>query len=146
MHDQKGTSLIINSYAVHKHINEFAFCMLEALHWQCLFTYYINDYKYRVRISIRCWVRKRHPKPRVLWENWLRYDDTVLYVVAAFEGVTLGDDRCYILTDIFPYIFSSIHPSSGKISYYQEWWEWILAQTGQSDSVNSDTEETINIC
>ena len=30
----------INSYAVHKHINEFAFCMLVVPQWQRLFTYY----------------------------------------------------------------------------------------------------------
>ena len=50
--------------------------------------YYINDYRNWGRISIRCWIHKRLPIPHpngvfcgyiYLWENWQRYNSTVLY-------------------------------------------------------------------
>ena len=53
--------------------------------------YYIHNYRTWSRISIRCWIHKRHPIPRpngramgcfcgYLWENWPRYNGTRLYL------------------------------------------------------------------
>ena len=57
--------------------------------------YYINNYRNRGRISIRCWIHKRHSIPRpngramccLLWifvRNWPRYNGTALYL--AYRG------------------------------------------------------------
>ena len=49
--------------------------------------YYINNCRNWGRISIRCWIHKRHPIPRpngqamgcLLWENWPFYNIPALY-------------------------------------------------------------------
>ena len=50
-----------------------------------LVRYHINDYRNWGRISITCWIHKRHPIPRPIsvfcecvWENWLRYNGSTL--------------------------------------------------------------------
>ena len=50
--------------------------------------YCIDNYTNWGRISIRCWIHKRHPIPRPnrramrchLWENWPHYNGTALYL------------------------------------------------------------------
>ena len=53
--------------------------------------YYINNYRNWARISIRCWIHKRHPITRPngramecllenLWENWPRFNDAALHL------------------------------------------------------------------
>ena len=50
--------------------------------------YYINDYRNWGKISIKCWIYKRHPIPRpeYLWENWLHHNST---------GTTPSCHQCY---------------------------------------------------
>ena len=54
----------------------------------------VRYYRNCGRISIRCWIHKRHPIPRpdgrvmgcllwMCWENWPRYNGTALYYVEA---------------------------------------------------------------
>ena len=62
--------------------------------------YYINNYRNRGRISIRCCMHKRHPIPHhngwamgvfyeYLWENWPRYNGTALYFTPTMVIVCL---------------------------------------------------------
>ena len=53
--------------------------------------YYIDNCQNWGRISVRCWIHKRHPIARpngrsmgclwILWENWPHYNGTALYFV-----------------------------------------------------------------